>query len=94
MPTYGYHCEACGTEFDVHQRMSDAPLTKCEECGVEGKLHRIVTGGAGVIFKGAGFYETDYKRRGKKGACDSGECPAPSGPSGCGCSGGSCGCGG
>lgn len=61
MPTYDYRCEACGHEMEVFQSMSDERLTKCPKCG-ENKLRRLIGSGAGIIFKGSGFYETDYKR--------------------------------
>ncbi len=59
MPTYTYRCKNCGHEFDHRQRMSDAPLKKCPDCG--GPLRRVV-GSVGVVFKGSGFYVTDNKR--------------------------------
>ena len=58
MPTYGYRCSSCGHEFEVLQKMSDAPLEKCPKCSA--KLQKKVYA-AGVIFKGSGFYSTDYK---------------------------------
>jgi putative FmdB family regulatory protein len=61
MPTYEYVCDACGHEFELLQRMSDPAVRKCPECA-KLKVRRIISGGAGVIFKGSGFYETDYKR--------------------------------
>ena len=61
MPTYDYVCEACGHAFEHFQSMSSKRLRKCPQCG-ERKLERLVGSGAGVIFKGSGFYETDYKR--------------------------------
>ena len=61
MPTYDYECRACGHTFEHFQRMSDGKLRKCPECG-RLKLHRLAGTGSGVIFKGSGFYETDYKR--------------------------------
>lgn len=61
MPTYEYSCLKCGKNFEVFQSMKDAPLKECT-CGKKGKVHRNVSGGAGLIFKGSGFYETDYKR--------------------------------
>ncbi len=60
MPVYVYHCDACGQEFEATQRMSDPPLTECE-CGEKGQVRRLLSTGAGVIFKGSGFYQTDYK---------------------------------
>jgi putative FmdB family regulatory protein len=59
MPTYEYKCLDCGRQFEVFQRMTDDPLTTCEEC--EGKLKRLIGAGAGIIFKGSGFYCTDYR---------------------------------
>ncbi len=61
MPTYAYACAACGHEFDLYQGMSDKPVRKCPACG-KAKAQRQVSGGAGFVFKGSGFYETDYKR--------------------------------
>jgi putative FmdB family regulatory protein len=64
MPTYDYHCEACGHRFGRRQSFSDAPLTKCPACN-KNKLERLFGTGGAVIFKGAGFYETDYRRAGQ-----------------------------
>src|SRR2546423_11531936 len=63
MPTYEYACPKCGHTFELFQSMNDAPLTKCPKCGKTG-LKRLVGGGAGLIFKGSGFYITDYKNKG------------------------------
>jgi len=60
VPTYEYECEKCGKHFDMFQDMSDEPLKHCPECG--GSVRRLIGMGAGIIFKGSGFYETDYKR--------------------------------
>ncbi len=60
MPTYDYVCEACEHEFEEFQSMSAKPLKKCPDCG-KNKLKRLIGTGAGVIFKGSGFYETDYR---------------------------------
>jgi putative FmdB family regulatory protein len=60
MPTYDYHCDACDHQFEEFQSFSDPVLTKCPACGKE-KLRRLFGTGAGVIFKGSGFYETDYR---------------------------------
>ncbi len=62
MPTYEYECEACGHSFEEFQSMSDKPLRKCPSCA-KMKLQRLIGSGAGIIFKGSGFYETDYKRK-------------------------------
>ena len=60
MPTYDYECTKCGHAFEAFQRMSDAPLSSCPKC--RGKVRRLIGGGMGVIFKGSGFYTTDYKK--------------------------------
>lgn len=69
MPTYEYVCAACEHEFDEFQSMSAKPLRKCPECG-KLKLERKIGLGAGVIFKGGGFYETDYRSEGYKKAAE------------------------
>jgi putative FmdB family regulatory protein len=60
MPTYEYECQQCGAHFEAFQKMSDAPLEKCIQCG--GPVHRVISGGSGLIFKGSGFYITDYAK--------------------------------
>ena len=65
MPTYEYVCAKCGHEMEAFQSMKDAPLTKCPACRKAG-LKRKIGGGAGLIFKGTGFYITDYKKAGAK----------------------------
>jgi putative FmdB family regulatory protein len=62
VPIYGYRCSNCGHEFEIQQRMSNEPLKVCPKCG--GKLNKMVYP-AGVIFKGSGFYSTDYKGSGQ-----------------------------
>jgi len=64
MPTYEYKCEKCGHEFEVFQSMTEPPVKKCPECG--GPVTKLIGTGAGLIFKGSGFYETDYKRKTSK----------------------------
>lgn len=59
MPTYEYECRKCGHRFETFQSMKDEALKVCEKCG--GELRRLVSGGAGIIFKGSGFYQTDYR---------------------------------
>jgi len=73
MPTYEYECKKCGAVFEAFQRMTAPPLTKCKECGAKGTVKRLVGSGAGVIFKGSGFYATDYKRSGAAGAAEASE---------------------
>jgi putative FmdB family regulatory protein len=58
MPTYDYECKRCGIRFERFQRMSDAPLEVCPECG--GTVERLIGAGGAVIFKGPGFHATDY----------------------------------
>jgi putative FmdB family regulatory protein len=60
MPTYDYECTKCGHAFEAFQRMSDAPLSSCPRC--RGRVRRLIGGGMGVIFKGSGFYTTDYRK--------------------------------
>lgn len=60
MPTYEYECSSCGHTFEAFQRMSDAPLTSCPECG--NSVRRLIFGGTGVIFKGSGFYVNDSRK--------------------------------
>ncbi len=59
MPTYEYKCTECGERFEVFQQMTDDPLTTCSQCA--GSLKRLIGAGAGIIFKGSGFYCTDYR---------------------------------
>jgi putative FmdB family regulatory protein len=66
MPTYDYKCTACGHTFDELQSFSAPPLTKCPACK-KNKLERLFGGGGAIIFKGSGFYETDYRRAGTAG---------------------------
>ena len=62
MPTYEYACQKCGHEFEKFQSMRDEPLKKCPKCKKQ-SLKRLVGSGAGLIFKGTGFYITDYKKK-------------------------------
>ena len=81
MPTYEYECQKCKQRLEKFQSMSEKPLKKCPACG--GVLRRLIGGGAGIIFKGSGFYQTDYrsesykkKEKEDKGAagCGKAEC--------------------
>ncbi len=65
MPTYEYECNACGHKFEEFQSMTAKTLKKCPECK-KLKLQRLIGSGSGIIFKGSGFYETDYKNKGSK----------------------------
>jgi len=60
MPTYEYKCSSCGYKFEEFQSISDAPLVVCPSC-LKPQLKRLLSGGAGLVFKGSGFYLTDYK---------------------------------
>lgn len=60
MPTYDYECENCGHQFEQFQSITARPTKKCPECG-KMKLQRLIGAGAGIIFKGSGFYQTDYR---------------------------------
>lgn len=79
MPTYDYLCDACGHQFEAFQSMKDDALKVCPECA-ETALRRLITGGAGVIFKGSGFYVNDSKRAGSSsGTSKSGSTGSDSG---------------
>ena len=60
MPTYEYKCRKCGHQFEEFQSISAPPLKRCPKC--KGTVVRLLTTGAGIIFKGSGFYQTDYKK--------------------------------
>ena len=60
MPTYEYQCDACEHNFDDFQSINDKPLKKCPKCGKK-KLRRVFGAGAAILFKGSGFYQTDYR---------------------------------
>jgi len=65
MPTYEYKCEACGHAFEKFQSIKAAPIRKCPNCG-KMKVKKLISKGAGLIFKGSGFYITDYRSEGYK----------------------------
>ena len=60
MPTYDYRCDACGHELELFQSITESPKRKCPACS-KLKLKRVIGTGAGILFKGSGFYETDYR---------------------------------
>ena len=74
MPTYEYLCEKCGREFEKFQSMAEKPLKTCpkELCGLKswgkGRVRKLISAGAGLLFKGSGFYITDYRSEGYKEA--------------------------
>lgn len=72
MPTYEYRCSACGHEFERFQKMSDPPVRTCPECGKR-KAERRISAGGGLVFKGPGFYATDYRKDGPPKAKEGGE---------------------
>jgi putative FmdB family regulatory protein len=80
MPTYEYKCQACGHEFEKFQQMSAGHIKKCPACG-KLKLKRLIGTGAGLIFKGSGFYITDYRtesyKKGEEGAAKPTETAKP-----------------
>jgi putative FmdB family regulatory protein len=72
MPTYDYECQKCGHVFEVFHAMSEAPKVKCEKTGCSGKATKQIGAGSGLIFKGSGFYITDYKdKKSGNGASES-----------------------
>ncbi len=90
MPTYEYECAKCGHRFEKFQAITARPLATCPRC--KGRVKRLVSGGAGLLFKGSGFHATDYrsesyrkkekserggaKDKGSAGACGAGGCGA------------------
>ncbi len=70
MPTYDYVCDACKHQFEEFQSITAAPLKKCPECGRR-KLRRLIGCGAAIVFKGSGFYQTDYRSESYKKAAAS-----------------------
>jgi putative FmdB family regulatory protein len=64
MPTYQYRCQDCGHEFEEFQSMTEDAISVCPQC--QGKTRRLISGGAGLLFRGSGFYITDYRSPGYK----------------------------
>ncbi len=73
MPTYEYKCLKCNLKFELFQKINDDPVTECPNC--KGKVKRLISGGTGPIFKGSGFYQTDYKNTGKEHTTKNTELP-------------------
>ena len=100
MPTYDYECQKCGNRFEVFQSMNDAKLTDCPADACDGEVKRLLGTGGGIIFKGSGFYQTDYRSSSYQAGAkaDGGSAPAktetaaaaaPASSGSC-CGGGSC----
>ncbi len=83
MPTYEYKCAACGHAFEQFQSITAEPIKKCPACG-KNKVRRLIGTGAGLIFKGSGFYITDYRDSGyqEKAKAESGASTSTSGSDG------------
>ena len=77
MPTYDYVCQDCGHEFEAFQSMKDDALTECPSC--EGRVKRAFGGGAGIIFKGSGFYVNDSKKTSEPPKTETKPTPSPAG---------------
>src|SRR3954471_24490159 len=75
MPTYEYKCKACGHRLEMFQSMKDSPKRKCPKCG-KNALERLIGTGAALIFKGSGFYQTDYRSESYKKGADAEKKPA------------------
>jgi putative FmdB family regulatory protein len=76
MPTYDYRCSACRHEFELFQSMKDPAKRKCPACG-KNALERLIGTGAAILFKGSGFYETDYRSESYRKAAEADRAPAP-----------------
>lgn len=76
MPTYDYKCNACGHLFELFQPMSERPKRKCPKCG-KPALERLIGTGAAIVFKGSGFYHTDYRSDAYKKSADADKPAAP-----------------
>jgi putative FmdB family regulatory protein len=80
MPTYDYRCDACEHEFELFQSIKDDPIKKCPECG-KPKARRLFGTGAAIMFKGSGFYKTDYRSESYKKRAAEDKPKSDSGPS-------------
>ncbi|HEX5009937.1 MAG TPA: FmdB family zinc ribbon protein [Planctomycetota bacterium] len=76
MPTYDYACAACGHRFEHFQSFSEPLLKRCPQCGKD-RLERLIGSGAGILFKGSGFYQTDYKKAAPPGEGKAPEAATP-----------------
>ena len=76
MPTYEYQCQKCGHAFEEFQSIKADPLTNCPKKGCRGKVRRLISAGGGLLFKGSGFYITDYRSEGYKKAAKAGDSAA------------------
>lgn len=89
MPTYEYECAGCGRNFELFQKITDTAIDKCPKCR-SSKVRRLISAGVGIIFKGKGFYATDYRkdtRTADKPKTEApGSCPAAANPGCAGCS--------
>jgi len=74
MPTYDYECSSCGHRFEEFQSITASPLEKCPKCGR--KVSRLIGNGSGIIFRGSGFYQTDYRSKEYKEKAKSEKAPA------------------
>jgi putative FmdB family regulatory protein len=81
MPTYEYQCDACNHNFDEFQGINEKPLKKCPKCG-KPKLRRLFGTGAGFLFKGSGFYQTDYRSESYKAGAKADESGGKAAPAG------------
>jgi putative FmdB family regulatory protein len=76
VPTYEYECRKCGYRFSEFQRIVDPPIRNCPKCHRKNSVEQIISGGSGLIFKGSGFYTTDYRNKGSSSGSDKGH-PEP-----------------
>ncbi len=74
MPTYEYECLKCGNEFELFESITAEPTKRCPEC--RGKVKRLLGTGAGILFKGSGFYQTDYRSEGYKKSAEADKKPS------------------
>jgi putative FmdB family regulatory protein len=81
MPTYEYECRHCGHRFEAFQMITDKPLSRCPKCSK--KVVRLISSGGGIIFKGSGFYATDYRKKAKSESSNAESNPCPAKKQGC-----------